>query len=683
MVPNEAHQYMGIIRLLLHFGWMWVGLIAVDHDNGERFLLTMELLFSQNRICSAFTGRIPNKISLDTFEDVHLIIINVHAPFTDQKVSACIVYGESLTILWLTFIFLQDPENKVNTSFRKVWIMTTHIDFIFTGFQKGWDLNVFQGAISFTIHSKEVQGFEEFLQNIKPSQAEGNGFLKDFWEQAFDCLVPMRKELIETDGVCTGAEKLENLPRTMFEMHMTGHSYSIYNAVYAIAHALHAIDSLATKHRTKIRDGSFQLQYLQPWELHPFLQGISFNNSAGESVSFNAKKEMGGGFDIMNMVTFPNQSFLRVQVGSVDPNDHEGKEFIINEKIIMWHRGFNQVLPVSICSDSCLPGYHKKRKEGEKFCCYNCAPCPEEKISNQKDEVDCFRCPKDQYPSKNKVKCIPKAISFLSYEEPLGISLVFAAVYFSLITGLVLGIFIKHKDTPIVKANNRDITYTLLISLKFCFLSSLLFLGKPGNITCFLRQPTFGIIFSVAISCVLAKTITVVLAFMATKPGSRMRKWLRNRLAYPIVFSSSLIQACICVVWLTTCPPFPNLDMHSVTEEITVECNEGSATMFYLVLGYMGLLALASFMMAFLARKLPDSFNEAKFITFSMLVFCSVWLSFVPSYLSTKGKSMVAVEIFSILASGVGLLGCIFSPKCYIIVLRPQLNKRELIRMKN
>ncbi|MXQ94558.1 hypothetical protein E5288_WYG008675 [Bos mutus] len=93
------------------------------------------------------------------------------------------------------------------------------------------------------------------------------------------------------------------------------------------------------------------------------------------------------------------------------------------------------------------------------------------------------------------------------------------------------------------------------------------------------------------------------------------------------------------------------MDTHSEHKELLIVCNKGSITAFYCVLGFLGSITLGTFSLAFLAMNLPDTFNEAKFLTFSTLVFCSVWVTFLPIYHSTKGKVMVAVEIFSILAS--------------------------------
>ncbi|XP_032092127.1 vomeronasal type-2 receptor 26-like [Thamnophis elegans] len=589
MVPNEMHQYNGIIQLLQHFGWNWIGILAMDDDYGDMFLQKIEPLLSQNNICFAFIFRMPQKAYIDEY--IHLISIQLRYDqlFMDDKVKVCLIYAlapamESLRIIILVASFTSLP------SLGKVWIITSHWNFESLSIEKLWDIQSFHGALSFTVRSKEPSGFQEFLHSVRP-----------YW-------------------------------------------------------------------------------------LHSYLQSIIFNNSMGDTITFDENRELITGFDVANWITFPNNSFSRVKVGTLEPRAPAGKELALNENQIVWHRSFNQVLPLSVCNDHCYPGSCRKKKEGEKFCCYDCVSCSEGEISDEigrtKRYMDaCWKCPENEYPNSIQNQCIPKTFTYLSYNEPLGIFFVTLATIFSLITILVVGIFWRHRETPIVRANNWSLTCILLISLLLCFLCSFLFLGRPEKMTCLLRQITFGIIFSVALSSILAKTMTVILAFMATKPGSGMRKWVGKGLSNSIVFSGSFIQVGICTVWLCTSPPFPGIELHLLKGEIIMECNEGSVIMFYSVLGYMGFLASVSFNIAFQARKLPSSFNEAKFITFSMLVFCSVWLTFVPTYLSTKGRYIVAVEIFSILSSSAGLLGCIFFPKCYIILLRPEMNKKEhLIR---
>ncbi|XP_070810158.1 vomeronasal type-2 receptor 26-like [Pituophis catenifer annectens] len=681
VVPNESSQYIGIIRLLQHFGWRWVGLFAIDKTEGEHFLETMESLFSKHGICSACMERIPYLTYWDQPFEMFNTLNIIYKHIIDEKIKTFIICGESLTIAWLTnIIFGLDPRRE-QTTLGKVWIMTAQMDYLLTGMNKKWDRQFFDGSICFTIHSKEIPGFKEFLKFLKPPWIPGDGFFPLFWEQVFDCSLPSPSLTKLDKHICTGKEKLRDIPGALFEVELSGHSYSVYNAVYVLAQALHALLLLRSNHRHFLRHKSSEFEESQQWQLHQFLRGMIYNNSLGETLTFYDQKKMEGGFDIANIVVFPNSTFQRRKIGKVDPDSVKGQELVINEDMIVWHRSFNQVLPISLCNEYCHRGYQKRKKEGKKFCCYDCVPCPEGKISKEMDTVACFQCPDDQYANHKKDGCIMKTISFLSYEEPLGIILTTVATLFFLTTTWVLGTFIKHKDSPIVKANNRDLTYTLLISLLFCFLCPLLFIGQPGRVTCLLRQSAFGLTFSLSISCVLAKTILVSLAFKATKPGSRIRSWVGKRLAVSIVLLCSLFQASICIVWLSTSPPFPELDMHSTTEEMILQCNEGSVVMFYCVLSYMALLSFASFIVAFQAHKLPDSFNEAKFITFSMLAFCSVWVSFVPTYVSTRGKAMVAVEIFSILCSSAVLLGCIFFPKCYIIVLRPDLNNREqLIR---
>ncbi|XP_075044808.1 vomeronasal type-2 receptor 26-like [Mixophyes fleayi] len=379
---------------------------------------------------------------------------------------------------------------------------------------------------------------------------------------------------------------------------------------------------------------------------------------------------------ILNWIITNQMKVRSLQVGEFRPLDKEDRQILINKSAVTWKKGVNQI-PDSRCSRMCLPGSRKVPRPGIHPCCYDCAPCSEGEISNTTDSKNCLKCQDDEWPNEKKDLCISKYEDFLSYtNDEISVVFISVSIFFCFLTQLILGIFISHQDTPIVKANNKNLSFLLLVSIMLSFLCVFLFLGRPVDITCMLRQISFGILFSIAVSSVLAKTIMVCIAFNATKPGSVWRKWMGVKLPNCVVCICSSVQVMISISWLSISPPFQELDTHSYQGQIIVQCNEGSVIGFYSVLGYMGVLAAVSFITAFIARTLPDSFNEAKYITFSMLVFCSVWIAMIPAYLSTKGKYMVAVEIFSILTSNAGLLGCIFFPKCYVILCRPELNTK-------
>ncbi|KAF3847612.1 hypothetical protein F7725_020640 [Dissostichus mawsoni] len=182
-------------------------------------------------------------------------------------------------------------------------------------------------------------------------------------------------------------------------------------------------------------------------------------------------------------------------------------------------------VPVSVCSESCNPGKRKVFQKGKPVCCYDCIPCADGEISNITDSMECFKCPIDYWPNTRGDTCILKEIEFLSFEEIMGIILTLFCLMGAILTTLIASVFFHFWETPIVRANNSELSFLLLFSLTLCFLCSLTFIGRPSQWSCMLRHTAFGITFVICISCVLGKTIVVLMAFRATLPGSNMMKW--------------------------------------------------------------------------------------------------------------------------------------------------------------
>ncbi|XP_070790129.1 vomeronasal type-2 receptor 26-like [Pituophis catenifer annectens] len=652
MHPKQGVQFPGIVQLLVHFRWTLIGLFSSDSENGENFMRTLTPMLVRNGICVVLSQRFsttgntaPIREAISKWRQV-----NVYVQFIEHH-----SWLDRLLYFQLALEGMPRPIEK------KIWIMTLFVT---------WHISYYD--LFKYVHSIVTFAFQE-KKRPKDDAFQPSFFVDpQFQDRSFHCL--FSKHLLSVKGRRRCTQKAPLGIRNKNEM---TNDHTFYSVIKTLARALNAVYfPRFTRRRKKGKERITGLR-LEPWQFHPFLEKNDFCNISQMKLYLEQNGDIAADLDITLWVVVPKKYLIRRPLANF-----ERQRFVINQDSLSKLKMLNKSLPQSKCVGKCHPGFVKQAREGEPVCCYDCIPCPEGTISTQEDTEKCTKCPDDQYPTENRLQCISKRITFLSYEEHLAIILVSFALVLFLTTGLVLIIFLKYLETPIVKANNRDLSYILLISLVLCFLSPFFFIGQPRKISCLLRQTAFSIVFSVAVSSLLAKTITVVLAFLATKPGNRVKRWLGKSLANSIILSCSGVQIFICALWIGVSPPFPDSDLHSQPGEIILQCNEGSVTMFYVVLGYMGFLAAVCFTVAFLARNLPGAFNEAKLITFSMLVFCSVWISFLPTYLSTKGKYMVAVQVFSILASGAGLLGCIFFPKCYIIILRPELNTKEHLMIK-
>ncbi|XP_058513651.1 vomeronasal type-2 receptor 116-like [Ochotona princeps] len=660
MAPKDTSLALAMVSLMLHFGWTWVGLAIPDLQKGDAFLSDLSSEMQEHGLCLAFVELIPVN-SIVPSED-----LEQPARILTSSANVVVLFGDTEALIKLIFLLMRSLLTW------KVWVTTSRLEFATN--QQHFLLHSLHGALIFSNHRSEIPGFQHFLQTATPAKYPENVYLALFWSLAFHC--PISNADCRTLQGCPPNASLDWLPWEEFDMTMSDGSYHIYNTVHAIAHSLHKMHQRDSEVQPRRPGGK---TVTSRWQLHYFLKSLQFTNPAGDPVNLDQKRKPAAAYDIFNFWNFPEGLGHKVKVGHFSPYNPPGQQLSVSEELIEWATGITQT-PHSVCSASCGPGFRKTAREGEPVCCFDCIPCPDNKIANETDTEECVTCPDHQYANAEHNQCLDKKVTFLAFKDPLGMVLVCTALSLSVVTAAILAVFVKHQGTPIVKANNRTLSYMLLISLLLCFLCSFLFIGRPNTATCLLRQITFALVFTLAVSAVLAKTITVVLAFKAMKPGRTMRRLLVSGAPNAVIPICVLIQLTLCGIWLATSPPFVDTDAHSEHGHIILLCNEGSITAFYCVLGFLGSLALGTFTVAFLARKLPDTFNEAKFLTFSMLVFCSVWVTFLPVYQSTKGKVMVAVEVFSILASGVGLLSCIFVPKCYIILLKPERNSLQVLK---
>ncbi|XP_052007895.1 extracellular calcium-sensing receptor-like [Xyrauchen texanus] len=645
-IPSDHHQAAALARMVRHFGWMWIGAVRSDSDYGNYGMTSFLKAAEEEGICVEYSEayyRTQPRTKLKRVADVI-------RRSTARVIVAFLALGDMRLLLEE---LSQQPPPPLQWIGSEGWIADSEL----------LRFNMCIGAVGFVVQRSVIPGLRNFLLDLSSEQVLKSPLLTEFWERSFSC--SFKRQTGSSSGlpVCDCTEDLRALNNLYTDTSQLRIDNMVYKATYAIAHAIHATLCTDKQCNKNIK--------VEPRQVFEQLKRVNFTRN-NYSVSFDANGDPVAIYELVNWQPQKDGSIKFVTVGIYDASQPKGQEFSLSRAVI-WNDGSEKV-PASVCSASCDPGTRKAVKKGKPVCCYDCINCAEGEISN---DTDCYRCPPEYWPNKDNDKCLPKPVEFLSWDEILGIILAAFSIAGSSVALIMALVFYKNRTSPIVRANNSELSFMLLFSLTLCFLCSLTFIGRPTEWSCMLRHTAFGITFVLCISCVLGKTLVVLMAFKATLPGNNAMKWfgpLQQRLT---VLGFTLVQVVICVLWLKISPPVPYKNMQHYKEKIVLECSLGSGIGFWAVLGYIGLLAFLCFVLAFLARKLPDNFNEAKFITFSMLIFCAVWITFVPAYVSSPGKFTVAVEIFAILASSFGLIFCIFAPKCFIIIFRPEQNTKK------
>ncbi|XP_042342864.1 vomeronasal type-2 receptor 1 [Plectropomus leopardus] len=721
-IPNDKHQSTAIAKLVLHFGWTWVGTIAADDDYGKYGIKDFKEQVEEAGVCISFSETLP-KVSSP--EDIQRIVQTV----VEATAKIIVVFSSDVDLSPLIVELLQHNVTNRTWIASEAWVTSALIN------QPGVS-SVLGGTLGFGVKRANIPGLQRHLLELDPY---ADPLTEEFWETLFNCTLDYGKAVRQAkqratevngtlsraargvpDGLCTGSESVVQLNNTYSDVSQLRITYSVYKAVYAVANALHNLEHCVDGQGPFVGNSCADITNFEPWQLMYYLKNVRFRvPHTNEEIYFD-DGDVEGVYDIINWQVSSNGEISYVTVGHYNGSAAPEDRMTIMNDSIVWN---NEVLepPRSVCSENCQPGTRKGIRQGEPVCCFDCIPCADGEISNSTNARACILCSYEEWSNEAHDACVPKIIEFLAFGEPLGITLIVISAFGALVTIAVGVVFVVHIRTPLVKANDALLSFTLLFSLVVTFLCSIVFLGEPQHWSCMTSQVALALGFALCLSSIMGKAAVLMLRAQALKAARARAKAAAkaakaaaeaaansgspdvivtntnnnndaSACANPevdrltcghqraIAAVATLIQAIACTVWLIILPPHPIENTSAQNIKIILECDEGSVVFICCIFAYDILLALLAFIFAFIARKLEDHFSEAKSVTFGMLVFFIVWISFVPAYLSTRGKFMVAVQIFAILASSFGLLTCVFLPKCYVLLVKPERNTEEMMR---
>ncbi|XP_071393617.1 G-protein coupled receptor family C group 6 member A-like [Centroberyx affinis] len=649
-IPNDKYQTAAMVRLLSDYGWNWVGIIITDGDYGRSALDSFVSQASEKGICVAFKAVLPGPV---TSHDVQSAIKQAAGTIHKNHKAKVIVSFAKSTHVMDIYKELRNQALRAGQkieSVRRIWVASDSWSTSTSVLQgQRWTLEDMGHVVGFTFKRGDPSSFNQYLSKLEAAghdNIRNNSFLEEFYST----------QLIANGDA--GDTALVSKAVEILREHTHAHTiFSVEMAVSAIAQAVASI----CRSRDCKRPGT-----VQPWEVLRALWMHQFKHNE-KNYTFDNKGDINLGYNVI---------LWRSEEGTIHVHDVVAEYHPINNSLTYTnHNTTKQFMDlkhiVSKCSNSCVPGEFKKTAEGQHTCCYECINCTENYYSNDTDMGQCLSCDSQtEWSPEGSSRCIPKTLEFFSWQDCFAVVLLTFAALGILLVLLVSALFVQQRNTPTVRAAGGPLCQVMLFSLVGSFISAVLFVGRPNRLQCKARQVLFGLSFTLCVSCILVKSLKILLAFHFN-PGLQelLRRFYQP---YVIIAACVALQVATCICWLVLKCPYNNVIKNPTT--LLEDCHEGSHVAFGVMLGYIAVLALVCFVCAYKGRKLPQKYNEAKFITFSMLLYLISWMLFVPVYVTTSGVYLPAVEMVVILISNYGILSCHFFPKCYVILFRKEKN---------
>lgn len=301
-----------------------------------------------------------------------------------------------------------------------------------------------------------------------------------------------------------------------------------------------------------------------------------------------------------------------------------------------------------MCSLPCKTGERKKRVKGMP-CCWHCELC--DGYQYQYDETSCRLCAYNMRPNPNRTTCQPIPIVKLEWHSPWAIIPVFLAMLGIIATIFVMATFVRYNDTPIVRASGRELSYVLLTGIFLCYIITFLMIAKPDIAVCAFRRIFLGLGMCISYAALLTKTNRIYRIFEQGKQTVTAPRFISPTSQIAITSSLICMQLLGVLVWFAVDPPNTIVDydeqktINPMLARGVLKCDITDLQIIC-SLGYSILLMVTCTIYAIKTRDVPEDFNEAKPIGFTMYTTCIVWLAFIPIFFGTAQSAEKVSHFF-------------------------------------